>query len=59
MMEEKEKPINLAAAVIVFLIITTLLVVWSLKQNNPFSQSANQVPIRVGLPAPDFTFPAI
>ena len=56
-MEEKEKPINLTAAFIVFLAITTLLVVWSLKQNNPFFQSANQVPVRVGLPAPDFTFP--
>jgi len=59
MMEEKEKPINLTVAFIVFLMITTLLVVWSLKQNNPFFQSANQVPIRVGLPAPDFTFPGL
>ncbi len=56
MMEEKEKPINLTAAFIVFLMITTLLVVWSLKQNNPFFQSANQAPVRVGLPAPDFTY---
>jgi peroxiredoxin len=59
MMEEKEKPVNLTAAFIVFLIITTLLVVWSLKQNNPFFQSANQAPVRVGLPAPDFTFPGL
>ncbi len=58
-MEKKEKPINLTAAFIVFLIITTLLVVWSLKQNNPFFQSANQAPVRVGLPAPDFTFPGL
>ena len=59
MMEEKEKPVNLTAAFIVFLMITTLLVVWSLKQNNPFFQSANQAPVRVGLPAPDFTFPGL
>ena len=59
MMEEKEKPINLTAAFIIFLAITTLLVVWSLKQNNPFFQSVNQVPIRVGLPVPDFTFPGL
>ncbi len=58
-MEEKEKPVNLTAAFIVFLMITTLLVVWSLKQNNPFFQSANQAPVRVGLPAPDFTFPGL
>ena len=58
-MEKKEKPINLTAAFIVFLAITTLLVVWSLKQNNPSFQSANQVPIRVGLPAPDFTLPGL
>jgi peroxiredoxin len=59
MMEEKEKPINLTAAFIIFLAITTLLVVWSLKQNNPFFQSVNQAPVRVGLPAPDFTFPGL
>jgi len=59
MMEEKEKPINLTAVFIVFLAITTLLVVWSLKQNSPFFQSANQAPVRVGLPAPDFTFPGL
>lgn len=59
MMEEKEKPINLTAAFIVFVMITTLLVVWSLKQNSPFSQSANQAPVRVGLPVPDFTFPGL
>ena len=58
-MEEKEKPINLTAAFIVFVMITTLLVVWSLKQNSPFSQSANQAPVRVGLPVPDFTFPGL
>jgi len=58
-MEKKEKPINLTAAFIVFLIITTLLVVWSLKQNSPFYQSANQAPVRVGLPAPDFTYPGL
>jgi len=59
MMEEKEKPINLTAAFIVFLAITTLLVVWSLKQNSPFFESANQAPVKVGLPAPDFTFPGL
>jgi peroxiredoxin len=58
-MEEKEKPINLTAAFIVFLMITTLLVVWSLKQNSPFFQSATQAPVRVGLPAPDFTYPGL
>ncbi len=58
-MEEKEKPINLTAAFIVFLMITTLLVVWSLKQNNSFFQSVSQAPVRVGLPAPDFTYPGL
>jgi len=58
-MEEKEKPINLTAAISVFLTITTLLVVGSLKQNSSFFQSANQAPVRVGLPAPDFTFPGL
>jgi peroxiredoxin len=58
-MEKKEKPINLTAAFIVFLIITTLLVVWSLKQNSPFFQSANQAPVRVGLSAPDITYPGL
>ncbi len=59
MMEEKEKPINLTALFIVFLMITTFMVVWPLKQNNPFFQSANQAPVRVGLPAPDFTYPGL
>ena len=59
MMEEKEKPINLTAAFVVFLMITTLLVVWSLKQIDPFFQSANQAPVRVGLPVPDFTYPGL
>ncbi len=57
-MMEKNK-INITAAILVFLMITTLLVVWPLKQNNPFFQSANQAPVRVGLPAPDFTFPGL
>jgi peroxiredoxin len=59
MMEEKEKPVNLIAAFSAFLAITTLLVVWSLKQNSPFFESANQAPVKVGLPAPDFTFPGL
>ena len=58
-MKEKEKTVNLTAAVIVFLAITTLLVVGSLKQNSPFFQSANQAPVMVGLSAPDITYPGL
>jgi len=54
-----EKEINYRAAILVFLSITILLVVLSLKQNSSFFKSAKRASIEVGFPAPDFTFPGL
>jgi peroxiredoxin len=54
-----EKEINYRAAILVFLSITILLVVLSLKQNSSFFKSAKQASIEVGFPAPDFTYPGL
>lgn len=54
-----EKEINYRAAILVFLSITILLVVLSLKQNSSFFKSAKQVSIEIGFPTPDFTFPGL
>jgi len=55
----QEKKINYRTAILVFLTITGLLVLLLLNQNRSYYKSVKQVPIEVGLPAPDFTFPGI
>ena len=55
----QEKKINYRTAILIFLMITGLLVLLLLNRNRSYYKSVKQVPIEVGLPAPDFTFPAI
>jgi hypothetical protein len=55
----KEKKIDYRTAILVFLTITCLLVLLLLNRNRSYYKSVKQVPIEVGLPAPDFTFPGI
>jgi peroxiredoxin len=55
----QEKKIDYRAAILIFLMITALLVLLLLNRNRSNYKSVEQVPIEVGLPAPDFTFPTI
>lgn len=55
----KEKKIDYRTAILVFLTITGLLVLLLLNRNRSYYKSVKQVPIEVGLPAPEFTFSGI
>ncbi len=55
----QKKKINYRAAILVCLAITGFLVLLLLNRNRSYYKSVKQVPIAVGLPAPDFTFPGI
>ena len=55
----QEKKIDYRPAILIFLMITGLLVLLLLNRNRSYNKSVKQVPIEVGLPAPDFTFPGI
>jgi peroxiredoxin len=48
----QEKKINYRAAILVFLAVSGLLILFSLKQNNSY---LNYSPLKTGLPAPNFT----
>ena len=56
-MEEKRN--NYRPAVLVFLMITSVLVLLMLNQKSLFLKSGQQVSLKIGLPAPDFTFPGL
>jgi peroxiredoxin len=53
----QEKQINYRSVIIILLIIAALLVLLLLNRNRSYNNSVKIVPIEVGLPAPDFTFP--
>lgn len=55
-MDMQEKKINYRAAILVFLAVAGLLILFSLKQNNSY---LNYSPLKTGLPAPNFTFPGL
>ncbi len=55
----QEKKIDYRASILIFLMITGLLILLLLNRNRSNYKSVEQVPIEVGLPAPDFTFPGI
>jgi peroxiredoxin len=59
MIDMKEKPFDYRAAIVIFLLIAGLLVLLLLNQNKSYNNSVKIVPIAVGLPAPDFTFPGM
>jgi peroxiredoxin len=52
----KRKTTNYRAAILVFLAVGGLLILFSLKQNNPFLTYS---PLKTGRSAPDFTFPGV
>jgi peroxiredoxin len=59
MIEMQEKRIDYRAAILVFLFIAGLLILLLLHRNRSNDNSAEQVPIKIGLAAPDFRFPGL
>jgi len=55
----QKKQINYHAAILIFLLISALLVLLLLNRNRSYNKSVKIVPVEVGLPAPDFTFPGM
>jgi peroxiredoxin len=55
----QEKEINYRPVILVFLMITSVLVILLLNQKSLFFNSEKQVPLSIGLAAPDFTFPGL
>lgn len=55
----QEKKFNYRAAIVIFLLIAGLLILLLLNRNKSYNNSVKIVPIEVGLPAPDFTFPSM
>jgi len=50
------KKFNYRAAILVFLVVVALVIVFVLKQNNPYIKYS---PLRVAQPAPNFTLPGL
>ncbi|MGW8301898.1 MAG: TlpA disulfide reductase family protein [Desulfobacterales bacterium] len=50
------KKIDYRAVILVFLGVAALVIIFALKQNNPYLKFS---PLRVGQPAPDFTLPGL
>jgi peroxiredoxin len=50
------KKYNYRAFVLVFLVVAALVIVFALKQNNPYLKFS---PLETGVPAPNFTLPAL
>ncbi len=55
----QENKNNYRPVILVFLMITSVLVLLLLNQKSLFFKSEKQVPLAIGLPAPDFTFPGL
>jgi peroxiredoxin len=53
---DERKTTNYRAAILVFLAVSGLLILFSLEQNNSY---LNYSPLKTGLPAPNFTFPGL
>ena len=58
MSKTNEKDFNYPMAVIIFVALTVLVIILSLKLNDS-AEFSNQVAIESGIPAPDFTFPGL
>ena len=52
----KTKKFNYRAVILVFLVVAAVVIMFALKQNNPYLKFS---PLRVGQPAPDFTLPGL
>ena len=50
------KKIDYRAVILVFLGVAALVIIFALKQNNPYLKFS---PLRIGQPAPDFTLPGL
>jgi len=55
----QEKQINYRSVILILLMISGLLILSLLNRNRSYNKSVKIVPIEIGLPAPDFTFPGI
>ena len=55
----KEKYFNYPIAVVIFIAVTVMVIILSLKLNDSSFEFSNQVAIETGTPAPDFTFPGL
>jgi peroxiredoxin len=55
----QETKINYRPVILVFLMITSVLVILLLNQKSLFFKSEKQGSLAIGLPAPDFTFPGL
>lgn len=58
-MDVKEKQFDYRAVILLFLVIAGLLVLVLLQRNTSSENPVQQVPLRIGLPAPDFAFPGL
>jgi len=57
--KRKEKDFNYPVAGLIFVAVTVLVIILSLKLNDSAFEFSNQVDIASGIPAPDFTFPGL
>jgi peroxiredoxin len=57
--KRNEKDFNYPMAVFLFIALTVLITMLSLKLNDSYFEFSNQVAIESGIPAPDFTFPGL
>ncbi len=55
-LRDERKKTNYPAAILIFLAVSGLLILFSLKQNNSYLKFS---PLKIGLPAPDFMFPGL
>ena len=55
-LRDKRKTTNYRAAILVFLAVSGLLILFSLEQNNSYLKYS---PLKLDLPAPNFTFPGL
>ena len=55
----QEKDFNYPMAVLIFVAVTVLVIILSLKLNDSAFKFSNQVAIKDNMPAPDFTFPGL
>lgn len=53
---DERKTTNYRAAILVFLAVSSLLIIFTLEQNNSYLKFS---PLKTGLPAPDFMFPGL
>jgi peroxiredoxin len=58
-MDTQERQFDYRSLILIILLIAGLLILWLLHRNRSYDNPVQQVPINIGLPAPDFTFPGM